>query len=56
MATPEAICPACGAINQLRAQTCWRCLGALDAQAAEPEADVLHPGDTPPHAEPQTTY
>ncbi len=38
---PEAICPACGAINQLRAEICWRCLESMDERpAAQVETPV----------------
>jgi predicted amidophosphoribosyltransferase len=42
MAIQEVICPSCGAINQMIADACWRCLEALapaptTASAQEPQ-------------------
>jgi ribosomal protein L40E len=40
MAMQEVICPSCGAINQMIADACWRCLESLadrPAAASAPE-------------------
>jgi predicted amidophosphoribosyltransferase len=45
MAMQEVICPSCGAINQMIADACWRCLESLadhPAAAADPEPQT-HP-------------
>jgi predicted amidophosphoribosyltransferase len=45
MAMQEVVCPGCGAINQLIADACWRCLEPLadrPAAAADPEPQA-HP-------------
>jgi hypothetical protein len=33
MATAEVICGSCGAINRASADTCWRCLEAIETPA-----------------------
>jgi predicted amidophosphoribosyltransferase len=46
MAMQEFICPSCGAINQMIADACWRCLesfagrSAAAAEIAEPLPDA----------------
>jgi len=45
MAMEEVICPSCGAINQVIADACWRCL--------EPIADRPAAADTEPQTQPR---
>jgi acetone carboxylase gamma subunit len=37
MAMQERVCPGCGAINQVNAASCWRCLEDLHETQAEPQ-------------------
>ena len=34
----ERVCPGCGAINRLSAESCWRCLAALPEPQDQPAA------------------
>ena len=46
MAMQEIVCPSCGAINQVIADACWRCLESLadrPAAAAADPAPQAHP-------------
>jgi len=45
MAMQEVICPSCGAINQMIADACWRCL--------EPIADRPAAGSPEPRVQPR---
>ena len=45
MAMQETVCPECGAINQVIADACWRCLESLadrPAATTDPEPQA-HP-------------
>jgi len=46
MAMQERVCPDCGAINQLSAESCWRCLELL-ANPAHEVAAVADPRPSP---------
>jgi predicted amidophosphoribosyltransferase len=47
MAMQEVICPSCGAINQVIADACWRCLESLSDRSAAAVEPVPQPQPRP---------
>lgn len=47
MAMQEVVCTGCGAINQLVARACWRCLESLSDPAGAAEVAESRPDPHP---------